>query len=44
MKSKVVQQASCRTAVDHIKNFNNDDPDYKTFDKETVLQPGSSVL
>ena len=31
MKSKGGGQGLCRNAVDHIKNFDNDDPGRKTF-------------
>ena len=30
VKSKGGGQGLCRNAVDHIKNFDNDDPGYKT--------------
>ena len=49
MKSKWGSQGQCRNAVNHIKNFDNDDPGCKTFfllalrPEKNVLQPGSSL-
>ena len=32
VKSKVGSQGLCRNAVDHIQNFDNDDPGHKIFE------------